>query len=92
MESVQVTIFGQMYSIKGGDNPDHVRKLASFIDGKMKEIQKGTGTGDPLRVAILAAMTISDELQCLRDEYNALGKTAESGVKRLLDLMRQPTA
>jgi cell division protein ZapA len=86
MESVQVEIFGQVYSIKGQDDPIYIRKLAAFVDAKMNEVRKGTGTADPHRVAILTALTISDELFRMREQHLALGKTAEQTVQRLLDL------
>jgi cell division protein ZapA len=86
MERVQVEIFGQVYSIKGKDDPAYIRELAAFIDSKMKEIQKGTGTADPHRVAILTALTITDELYRLREQYGNMEKTSENAVRRLLDL------
>ncbi len=86
MERVQVEIFGQIYSIKGKDDPAYIRELAEFIDAKMKEVQKGTGTVDPHRVAILTALTITDELYRLREQCGSLEKTSESAVGRLLDL------
>ena len=86
MERVQVEIFGQVYSIKGKDDPAYIRELAAFIDAKMKEIQKGTGTVDPHRVAILTALTITDELYRLRERYGTLEKTSENAAGRLLDL------
>lgn len=86
MERVQVDIFGQVYSIKGGNDPASVRELAAFVDEKMKQVEKGTGTVDPLRVAILTALTIADELYQLREQCTAVETTAGSGVKRLLDL------
>ena len=86
MESVQVEIFGQVYTIKGQDDPGYIRELAAFIDAKMKEVQKGTGTADPHRVAILTALTISDELYRLRQQNGALERTAEQKLQRLLDL------
>jgi cell division protein ZapA (FtsZ GTPase activity inhibitor) len=52
----------------------------------MKEVQKGTGTADPHRVAILTALTISDELYRLRAESAALGSTTEKALERLLKL------
>lgn len=86
MERVQVEIFGQVYSIKGGSDPVAVRELAAFVDRKMKEIEKGTGTNDPLRVAILTALTIADELYRQRELFGALEKTAGSAVQRLIDI------
>jgi len=89
MESVQVEIFGQTYSIKGQNNPEYIRELASFLNDKMKDVQKGTGTVDPLRVAILTALTITDELYRLRDQLSALEETTDAAAKRLLNLTEQ---
>ncbi len=86
MESVQVNIFGQVYHIKGKDAPAYIRDLAAFVDAKMNEVRKGTGTADPHRVAILTALTISDELYRLRDQQRALEERARNSVQRLLDL------
>ena len=86
MESVQIEIFGQYYVVKGKDDPAHIRELAAYIDAKMKEVQKGTGTIDPLRVAILTALTITDELYRLRERNSAIEKMSETAAKRLLEL------
>jgi cell division protein ZapA len=90
MESVQVEIFGQVYTIKGKEDPAYIRELASFIDAKMREIQEGTGTIDPHRVAILTALTITDELYRTRKQYGSLERAADSVTKRLLDLTKSP--
>jgi cell division protein ZapA len=86
MESVQVEIFGQVYSIKVKDDPAYIREIAAYIDAKMKEVQKGTGTVDPHRVAILTALTITDELYRLREQRTVMEKTVDNAAKRLLDL------
>jgi cell division protein ZapA len=86
MESVQVEIFGQVYNIKGQDDPAYIRELAALLDVKMKEVQKQTGTVDPHRVAILTALTITDELYRLREQYKTLEKSTEKATKRLLNL------
>jgi cell division protein ZapA len=89
MESVQVQIFGQVYSIKAQDDPAYVRELAAFVDARMKEVQKGTGTVDPLRVAILTSLMISDEFYRLRKQHGSLEQDTENAVKRLLKLTEQ---
>ena len=89
MESVQVEIFGQSYNIKGQDDPAYIRDLAAFIDAKMKDVQKGTGTADPLRVAILTSLTITDELYRLRAELGAMEKATNKATKKLLNLTEQ---
>jgi cell division protein ZapA len=86
MERVQVEIYGQVYSIKGAPDPAHIRELAAYVDAKMKEVEKGTGTVDPHRVAILTALTIAEEFYRMREHYGELGLTADNAVKRLLSL------
>jgi cell division protein ZapA (FtsZ GTPase activity inhibitor) len=86
MQSVQVEILGQVYSIKGMEDHAYIRELAAFCDAKMREVQKGTGTADAHRVAILAALTISDELFSLRRKYRALEEAAERSAARLLEV------
>lgn len=84
MERIQIEIYGQTYSMKGGANGDHVRALAAFVDSKMREIEKGTGTVDPLRVAILAALTISDELYAAKGQQADLEQSVDTMLARLI--------
>jgi len=86
MERVQVEIYGQIYSLKGTDDSARIRELAAYVDAKMKEIEKGTGTVDSLRVAILTALTIADELSRLRVQHSELEITADNAVNRLLSI------
>ena len=88
MQSVQVEILGQVYSIKGMEDHAYIRELAAFCDAKMRDVQKGTGTADAHRVAILAALTISDELFHLRRQYRTLEESAEQSATRLLDFTK----
>jgi cell division protein ZapA len=91
MEHVQVEIYGQAYNIKGGSDTAYMRELAAYVDGKMKAIEKGTGTVDPLRVAILTAITIADEFHQERKRSGALENTAETAVQRLTELTEAAT-
>ncbi|HYA89152.1 MAG TPA: cell division protein ZapA [Nitrospirota bacterium] len=86
MERVQVEIYGQAYNIKGGTDTAYTRELAAYVDGKMRAIEKGTGTVDPLRVAILTAITIADEFYHERKRCSELENTAGNAVKRLMEL------
>lgn len=86
MESVHVEIFGQTYSIKGMADPERIKDLAAYVDAKMQEIRKGTGTTDPHRVAILAALTISEELYRLRQRHSDFEKSTEGAIQRLLEI------
>jgi cell division protein ZapA len=58
----RVEIYDQLYQIKGGIETDYVKQLAAYVDNKMREIAQGSKTVDSLKVAVLAALNIVDEL------------------------------
>ncbi len=87
METIQVEIFGQKYSLKGGADADYVRELARMVDARMKDVQRGSGTADVYRIAILAALNLADELYRLRSHQDAVQRTTEGALKRLLELI-----
>jgi|SRR3984893_4752973 cell division protein ZapA len=56
-----VEIYDQTYHLSG-ENPDHIRKLAAQVDAKMRAVAAQGRTVDSLRVAVLAALNLADEL------------------------------
>ena len=63
--SVRVEIFDQAYNLRGTD-PEYIRRLAEFVDGKMRVIAEQTSTVDSLRLAVLAALNIADEYHLMK--------------------------
>lgn len=86
MESIQVEIFGQTYSIKVANDPEYIRELAAFVDARLKEIQKSTGSSDLYRIAILTALNITDELHRLRSRHDELKTTTNASLGRLMEI------
>ncbi|HVR72310.1 MAG TPA: cell division protein ZapA [Vicinamibacteria bacterium] len=72
---VHVEIFGLTYTVRAGADTGYVEKLAAYVDEKMREVSRGTGAVDSVRVAVLAALNIADE--CFRQK-EALGKAGSS--------------
>jgi cell division protein ZapA len=70
-ESISVDIYDQMYHLRGTDT-EYIQKLAALVDAKMRTVAAQGTTVDSLRVAVLAALNISDELLALRARYDAL--------------------
>lgn len=58
---VTVEIYDQTYHLSG-DDPEHIRKLAEQVDAKMRAVAAQGRTVDSLRVAVLAALNLADEL------------------------------
>jgi cell division protein ZapA len=83
---VQVEIFGQTYSVKSGGEPAYVEKLAAYVDEEMKDVSRASGAVDSLKVAVLAALNMADELFRLReqsDSRQAAGTAADERAARL---------
>ncbi len=58
---VTVEIYDQVYHLSG-QHPDHIRALAARVDAKMRAVSAHGRTVDSLRVAVLAALNMADEL------------------------------
>lgn len=83
-----VEIQGHRYPIKSSLDAEYVARLAMFVDEKMRAAAASTPTGDSLRVAVLAALNIADELFRCRDAKDAQeGEVAERAgeLEKLLD-------
>jgi len=66
---IRVEIYNQTYNIRSDGDSEYLMKLADFVDSRMREISSGTLTVDSLKVAILAALHIADELHRLKQTH-----------------------
>ncbi|UCG38130.1 MAG: cell division protein ZapA [bacterium] len=69
---VDVEIFGKVYTVRGDKDPEYVRRVAEFVDRKMREISQVTDTVSTSRIAILACLNIADELMSMLEESEQL--------------------
>jgi cell division protein ZapA len=69
--SISVDIYDQTYRLRGEDT-DYIRRLAEMVDSKMRSVASHGKTVDSLRVAVLAALNIADEMAALQQKYDAL--------------------
>src|SRR5262245_20133117 len=58
---IEVEVFGQTFTVNSEDDETYVRQLASYVDQRMRQVGGTAKTAVPLRVAIMAAMSIADE-------------------------------
>lgn len=64
----QIEIFDRNYAITGAIDDDYLERLSAYVDGKMREIYESSLTVDTIKVAVMAALNIADELFQERDE------------------------
>jgi cell division protein ZapA len=68
-EAIEVTIFNQTYRLRSKTDQEHVRQVAYLVDERMRQISSQVTTHDVLKIAILTALNIADEMQNLRNYY-----------------------
>ncbi len=85
---ITVDIHGQRYPIRSTLEAEYVARLAAYVDEKIRVAAETSPTGDSVRLAILAALNIADELFNCREATSATdGALAERAgrLERLLD-------
>jgi cell division protein ZapA len=79
---IHVEIFGQSYAVQAGADPGYLEQVAAHVDAQMREVSRAAGAVDSVRIAVLAALNIADELFRIRSAAQSgddtLQKRAES--------------
>jgi cell division protein ZapA len=84
---VTVEIYDQTYHLSGED-AEHIRRLAALVDSRMRAVAAQGRTVDSLRVAVLAALNLADELSQATEAGGAdpqLGHKRAASLSLLLD-------
>jgi cell division protein ZapA len=81
---VTVEIYDQLYHLSGQD-AEHIRELAAKVDAKMRAVAAQGRTVDSLRVAVLAALNLADELSQAANADAQVGHARAASLRGLLD-------
>jgi cell division protein ZapA len=76
-QSIAVEIYDQVYNLRGTD-PAYIERLATIVDAKMRAVSAHGNTVDSLRVAVLAALNIADELCTARQRHENLAGSLQT--------------
>ena len=85
---VPVEISGQRYPIRTELDPAYVVRLAAYVNEKMRVASESSPSGDSVRLAVITALNIADELFRCRESTDAReGRLAVRAgeLERLLD-------
>ena len=62
-KDITIQILGQNYTIKTPADEAYIKKVAMYVENKMKELKdSGMDSNQHLKIAVLACMNIADEL------------------------------
>jgi cell division protein ZapA len=70
--AVTVRIGGEDHVIRANVEPEYTRKCAKWVDDRMSEIKSQAGLIETHKTAILAALSITDELFQARSQLEEL--------------------
>lgn len=87
--SIKVEIYGQTYPIQGELEEAYIRRIAAYVDEKMRLISDVARTVDTQKVAVLAALSIADELHRLREERGEREEILKEQAERCLTLVER---
>ena len=102
MAHVQVTIAGRSYRMACGDGEeDHLLELAAAFDGKIQELRGAFGEIGDMRLHVMAALTMADdlietrrrigtlesEISALRSVVSAAANRSETSERQLADAL-----
>jgi cell division protein ZapA len=76
---VRVTILGDEYSIRSDASPERTRAVAEHVDNVIKQTMRAGNIVEAQKAAILAALSITDELFDAREA----GEDLAGSMKRL---------
>ena len=74
---VKVRIYGQDYTIAGDRDEETIREIASYVDGKMREVGRSFATNAQGSLAVLAAINVADEYFSAKEQIAELTAARE---------------
>ena len=83
---VKVKILGISFSIQSDENPAHLENVVELLNLRIEKVKDEVSTTDPLKIALLAALNLVDELlrkQQDIDESAEIGSITGQLIKRI---------
>ncbi|MDT8368628.1 MAG: cell division protein ZapA [Longimicrobiales bacterium] len=88
-KSVTVRIAGEEHTIRAEAEPAYTRACAKLVDDRIQEMRARAGLIENHRLAILAALSITDELLQARDDLDRLEREVTTRAEALSDRIGQ---
>ena len=86
---MKIDIYDQSYNVNADQNAEYVTELAAYVDLKMREVAEATRTVDSLKVAVLAALNIADELFTMRERQQQIEGPLRKRVEKCVALVEK---
>jgi cell division protein ZapA len=88
-DAVKIEIFDQVYNVNADQNEEYLKELAEYVDSKMREVAAATRMVDSVKVAVLAALNIADELFAARQRQEKTEGPLRKRVEKCVALVEK---
>ena len=89
--SVTVRIAGEEHTIRANTEPEYTKKCAKLVDGRISEIRAKAGLMEGHKAAILAALSIADEMFQAQEELDQVRLEVASRATNLVRRIQAET-
>ena len=89
-QPIKVSIFGKDYTLRSDVGEEHIKMVARFLDERMKMFAGQLTKKDPLKIAVLSALNIADELFRERTEKDKIMHQQNAQSQKSLNQQRHP--
>jgi cell division protein ZapA len=85
-----VEIFGQRLGLRADGDAARLQEIARFVDSRMREVADRSSSVDTVKIAVLTALNIADELFQEREtDQDVRQKRLEKQAERLVEKLDQ---
>lgn len=77
---MKIELLGTSFTIRSDEDPAHLDRVLSCLKEKLSQVTSSVRTQDPLKIAILAGLLLSDE--CIKLSDASAGKSEPDPAER----------
>ncbi len=84
---LKIDLLGASFTIQSTESPEHLARVTGYLRSRIEEVKARYSFADPLRVSLLAALNVADELFREREGRGLPGPDTElaSVAQKLID-------
>jgi len=82
-DPVRIHLLGTSLSIRSSEDPRYLHALVQEVERRFEQVRKNMGLSDPLRIAIISSILLTDDLKKLQQDSTE----AESLTQNLIELI-----
>ena len=60
--NLEVDILGTSFTIQAAEDPLYLKQLVGYVERAVRQIQERSRSYEPIKIALLAALNVADEL------------------------------